>query len=74
MGMFNSRGGGHASSMGMHGSTIPLYGAAVGGSAHQRNNNNNHHGNKSNATLIYVCFYHFLLLFLSISMGISLCT
>ncbi|KHN21159.1 hypothetical protein glysoja_006638 [Glycine soja] len=44
MGMFNSRGGGgHASSMGMHGSTIPLYGAAVGGSAHQRNNNNNHH-------------------------------
>ncbi|RZB75067.1 uncharacterized protein LOC114378313 [Glycine soja] len=78
-------GGGHASSMGMHGGengehgnlprplgTNPVYAGAAAGSAHQRNNN--HHHGKSNGTLNYVCFYHFLLLFLSMAIGISLCT
>ena len=60
-------GGGHASSMGMHGGengehgnlprplgTNPVYAGAAAGSAHQRNNN--HHHGKSNGTLNYVCF------------------
>ncbi|KAL2328453.1 hypothetical protein Fmac_021880 [Flemingia macrophylla] len=60
-------GGGHESSMGMHGvGTIPLYGAAAAGSAHE-GNNNHHHGKSNGATLNYVCFYHYILLFLSIA-------
>ncbi|RDX63277.1 hypothetical protein CR513_58317, partial [Mucuna pruriens] len=77
-------GGGHASSMGMHGGengehgnlphpleggTIPLYGAAAGSN---RKKNKGHHG-KSNGTSNYVCFYHYLVLFLSIVVGVSLC-